>query len=821
MASSDHFASDARRVVSTGHTAFFDSIGESILTYSRAQMLSRMAGCAVALVALLVLIGWVIDIRLLTSGVPGWATMKGNTALALFLAGVSLVLASSPHSRWVRVVGATCAATAALVGLLTVGEYIVGRNLGIDELFLHDDFPAAGFPAGRMSPASALNVFLLGAAVGLLHMRGSYHLVQVLGIAAGAIGFVSVAGHLYGAAPLYTLGSFVSMAVHTAASFLILPAGILLAMPDRGPVGMLRSSDLDGLLARHLVPAALLFPILLGWLCLKGQREGLYNTEFGVALFVVAISLVLLVLVGWSNKSLTRMDRARQHGEQVLRQNYLLLNAVVEGTTEAIFIKDLTGRYVMVNAVTEGIMERPRAAILGNDDTAFFPSEIARALMETDQRIIQSGRAETFEETVIHQGKPRIMLSTKAPWRNEAGVVIGVIGVARDITDRKKLEEQFFQAQKMEAIGRLAGGIAHDFNNLLTAMIGAGQLLKERLTRESLPASEYTDVILSAADRAATLTRQLLTLSRRQIIEPKVLDLNRIVSEMEKILQRVIGENIELKTRCNPDAALVTADPGQVEQVIMNLVVNARDAMPHGGFIVIEVQNVELDAQFADARPEFRPGPYVLLSVSDTGHGMDDATKRHLFEPFFTTKERGKGTGLGLSTVFGIVKQSGGDISVYSEPGRGTTFKVYWPRTAERPEPLPPELTATSATGGPETILLVEDDTMVRKLIHHILEQLGYAVLVARSAEEALQVHHDCAHAIHLVLTDVILPRMSGPDLVERLLRLQPDLRVVYMSGYTDEALSNHAALQPRQSKLLVKPFTAEVLARKVREALS
>jgi two-component system cell cycle sensor histidine kinase/response regulator CckA len=394
-----------------------------------------------------------------------------------------------------------------------------------------------------------------------------------------------------------------------------------------------------------------------------------------------------------------------------------------------------------------------------------------------------------------------------------------VVGSWMDVTARVRLEEQFLQAQKMEAVGRLAGGVAHDFNNILTVIGGYSEMLLKTLP-EGEPAHRQATEIGVAAKRAAALTRQLLTFSRKQVLEPKVLDLNTIASSILGFLSRLLGEDIEIVLELQKDLGLVKADPGQIEQVITNLAVNARDAMPQGGKLILETQDVELDESYARAHPSVAVGPYVLLAASDTGCGMTPETVSHLFEPFFTTKELGKGTGLGLSTVFGIVKQSGGEISVYSVPGEGTTFKIYLPRvsaeTGERDLASSP--TIIRARPG-ETVLMVEDDEAVGRLTKSMLSDLGYEVLAAARGEEALEIAAHHPRPIHLLLTDMLMPGMRGPEVASRLLALRPETRVVFMSGYAEELVLNHAAVQG-SAVFLQKPFTSSTLGGKLREAL-
>jgi two-component system, cell cycle sensor histidine kinase and response regulator CckA len=446
-------------------------------------------------------------------------------------------------------------------------------------------------------------------------------------------------------------------------------------------------------------------------------------------------------------------------------------------------------------------------------DRDAMQAEIERAIAERRDAVLDY-------RTLLPDGATRFIASRGRFFRNEDGEVTSAVGIASDVTERRQLEAQLNQAQKMDAIGQLAGGIAHDFNNLLTAILGYAELLAP-VVKDNDRHRKDLEQIRKAGVRATRLTSQLLAFSRRQILQPVVIDLNNLVSDVASLLNRLIGEDIELSLTLEPLLGRTKADPGQIEQVIVNLAVNARDAMPAGGTLSIQTANIDVDDQFFRRHGfanESGATRFIVLSVSDTGSGIDPAVLKHIFEPFFTTKPKGKGTGLGLATVYGIVKQSGGSVWVYSEPGQGTTFKIYLPRTDQTIE-IDAATTSRAPLTGSETILLVEDEEAVRLLSRALLERQGYRVLEARDAEEALRVAAAEPGVIELLVTDVVMPGPSGPELFQRLSPLRPLMRVLYLSGYTDEAIVKRGVLT-EGTPFLQKPFTATALSIKVRELL-
>jgi two-component system cell cycle sensor histidine kinase/response regulator CckA len=515
----------------------------------------------------------------------------------------------------------------------------------------------------------------------------------------------------------------------------------------------------------------------------------------------------------------------RKEIEEALQKSEEKYRSVVENTREAIVIAQ-DGILKFVNPSTCRSSGFSEQELLSMPFTSFIHPD-DRALVEAThlKRIRGEKVPDVYSFRIVTKNG-----STR--WFQISAVLItwekrpATLNFLTDITESKQAEDelkqkerQLLQAQKMEAIGRLAGGVAHDFNNLLTAIIGYTDILliHPKMDQEL---KKYVEQIKNSSNRASSLIQQLLAFSRRQMMQAKTIDLNRLVANIDKMLRRLIGEDIELFTLFEKDLGMIKADPGQIEQVIMNLAVNARDAMPDGGKLIIETKNVELDRAYFDGRLNGNPGSYVLVSVTDTGHGMDDETKKHVFEPFFTTKDKGKGTGLGLSTVYGIVKQSGGYIWVYSEPDRGTTFKCYFPRVDDIFLEIESRQDRTLSRGGSETILLVEDEYIVRNLISNILRHYGYTVIESENGEKALQGREQWSdRSVDMLITDVVMPGMSGRALADKLQGLYPEMKVLYISGYTDDAIVRHGVLDAG-IPFLQKPFAPNDLAQKVREIL-
>jgi two-component system, cell cycle sensor histidine kinase and response regulator CckA len=535
-----------------------------------------------------------------------------------------------------------------------------------------------------------------------------------------------------------------------------------------------------------------------------------------IVLFVVLI-WGLAFLLNRSEMERASAKEALQESEELLNQKY---RSMFEDAVVGIFQSTPEGHFLNVNpamAVMFGY-ESPQEMMnsIHNIPGNFYVDSKRREDFTT--LLEQHGAVQNFECQIYRKDGKKMWISSNVRAVYQDGKIVRYEGTTADITERKLLQEQLGQSQKMEAVGRLAGGVAHDFNNAIGVIVGYSALLKDRILGDE-KSVHFVEEISKAGHRAASLTRQLLAFSRKQVIQPTVLDLNSVVKETESMLRRLLGEDIKMTVALAPELGRIKADMGQIEQILMNLAVNARDAMPRGGKLVIETGNVQLDKTSITQHPWVKPGEYVMVSVSDTGCGMDKETQAHIFEPFYTTKPAGKGTGLGLSTVYGIVKQSEGHIWVYSEPGKGARFKVYLPRVQDRLQPIPAASQEPTLPSGSETILLVEDDDAMRELTRDCLASVGYSVLDVQDGENAIRIASQQDGPIHLLLTDVVMPGISGRQLAESLAASRSEMKVLYMSGYTADLIADHGVLEAT-TMLLEKPFTQEALLRKVRKVI-
>ena len=839
--------------------------------------------------ALLGLAGWNTGRLRLASVYTEFIPMAPATAVGFVLVSAALLAFALGHGTTMRNV---VRATACLVFIIAFMELLelFGSASVIDwERALIGQVGTFGaVPLARVSPLTAVAFALVSLALGCLTSARApmvRDLGGVLGSLALLVGSTVALGYAYGAPVLYG-GQVVPMALTTGLAFIGTGAALVaLAGPTSLP--------------------------------LRPFAGGAIRAE--------------------------RAEAERARAEKALRDSEILTRSIVEHLPQRIFVKDRNSRYVFCNSSYAQDLGMELEQIVGKDDFAFFPPELAEAYRADDRTVMTEGTIKVLDERYKRAGEEQWIHTTKVPHRDEQGEIVGVlgifenitghkrdvealrtaeertrfalqnahvgiwdldytsgvlqwsdvmetqyglspgtfggtfeafverihpedrasvldivgngmktgadfsvlhrttrpdgavrwlrgsgrivldeggqplraIGISQDVTERRTLEAQFQQAQKMEAVGRLAGGVAHDFNNLLTVILGLCGLLLEDASPDDPRIGDIAE-IQEAGTRAANLTRQLLAFSRKQIIEPTFLDLNVILADMRPMLGRLIREDVKVVFSGRPGLALVEADRSQVEQVVANLAVNAQDAMPQGGTLTIETANVELDEDYAAAHFAVKPGPYVVLTVTDSGTGMTPEVLGHLFEPFFTTKEVGKGTGLGLATVHGIVTRSGGSVNVYTEVGRGTSFKVYFPQAAGEAAAAQPAA-PVQLCGGTERVLVVEDADGLRSLTRRLLERQGYTVAVAANAEEALRLFEETP--CDVLLTDVVMPGSSGPELAMQLIALRPGLEVIYMSGYTDEAIVRHGVLKPGIA-FLHKPFTADALGRKIREVL-
>ncbi len=510
----------------------------------------------------------------------------------------------------------------------------------------------------------------------------------------------------------------------------------------------------------------------------------------------------------------------RKQTEESLQAHLNFLQVMIDTIPTPVFYRDGNGLFLGFNKAFESVVGKSGAELIGRTIDDVAPRQIADMYHEADMALLQQDEKQlAYESSVIYaDGTAHDVIFNKAAFQNPDGSPGGVVEVMIDISERKKLEEQLFHAQKMEAVGQLAGGIAHDFNNILSAIIGYGSILQMRV-KQGDPLRHNIEQILASADRASNLTQSLLSFSRKQIINPKPAKLNGIAEKSRDFLTRLIGEDIELKTILSPDDPTVLADAGQIEQVLMNLATNARDVMPHGGKLFMETGTAELDEAFVKDHPYVQPGRYVLLSMTDSGCGMDEQTRARVFEPFFTTKEQGKGTGLGLAIVYGIIKQHRGYIHVYSEPGLGTTFKIYLPLIENEVESRKEASPMLEIKGGGETILVAEDDATVRKLVATVLRSFGYFVIEAADGAEAVARFSEHAGSIDLVLTDTIMPRKNGREAYAEMRKVRPDVPALFTSGYSKEVLRTKKIID-EDPDFILKPVTPRELLRRVREVL-
>jgi len=777
--------------------------------------LAIACGGVVAAHAAVVLLGWWQQWSLFTQPPAGFIPMAPTTAAAFLLLAAVVVIRTRFSSPGGRRAARGAAGLVLLLAAFALAARLASSALDPDAAIRVTTATLGRVPLGVMSPVTAAAVLLLALALMLLTferpaIRAAAAPLATLPTLAGT---VVALGYAYGTPLLYG-SSTIPVALPTGLSLLLLGgAALAMAGPYAWPLHHLRGQSTRARLLRAFLPATIVIVVATGFIEARiGTLAGTDRVLFSTWLAIIAAAAIALLVGRIARRIGGELDAAlaeRRRAEERYRRLF-------EHDLAGVGSVSLDGRFLACNPAFARILgyDSPEDLLAHDAGAIYLHAEDRPAVLA---RLREAGRLMSFENRLRRKdGREVWVLANMALVPGESGEQV-IESTLVDITERKQLEQHLWQSQKMDALGSLAGGVAHDFNNVLTAILGYADLVLLDLPADS-PHRKDLDEISRAAQRAGDLTRQLLTFSRRQPIEPRVLNLNDVVADTDKMLRRLIGQEVQLVTVLAPTLGTIRADSSQVHQVLLNLAVNARDAMPDGGTLTIETHEVDIDGAYAQEHVDAQPGAYALLAVSDTGTGMDAATRARVFEPFFTTKEKGKGTGLGLATVYGIVRQHGGHISLYSEIGRGTTFKIYLPRAQASAEPERRRRPA-AARGGTETILLVEDEAPVRDFVASALKRAGYQVLAAADGDEALRLEATTHEQIDLLLSDGMMSGIRVPEMVGAFRKRRPDARVLLMSGYAQEAFIRQG-LMVAGGAFLQKPFTAAGLVAKVREVL-
>jgi len=784
----------------------------------QAQWESRLGLWAVAcaavtgIVALLSLVGWWLGDVALRKPFPAEIPTSPNSALALVLGSMAIAfVVRRPGQN--RTVAAVAGAAVLIIGLVTFLEHAFETSFGVDNLLV------AGTTL-RMSEASAFGFVVLGGGLVLLALRaGPPVLRQVVFGLTFTVGLVGALGHLYGGLHDSPLGAYMNTSPVAAAGLLLLGAAAFFAQPATVPGSLIADPGSSGILVRRLLPTILIgFPVI-GALCLRGHEAGWYDLPFAFVLAIASSTVgVLAVLIGTADV-IRRAARDRETAEQSGRDIYARYRQILDNAPFSTVVKDLDGRFMATNKVAlENMGFAEEREVMGRNARDLFDNEWAYSGDATDQ-LVRRGDSIEYEVTVAVDGAPRTFTNLKFPIRDAEGEVIATVSIGSDITERRAAEQQNTRlvqerqhAERLEALGQLAGGVAHDFNNLLTVITNYAEFARSEVAAASPAAAADLAQILRASERAAALTRKLLAFGRREPARLEPLDLNHIVLDVKSLLQRTLGEQVHLRTELADDPWRAVADRNQLENVLVNLAINARDAMPNGGELLIATHDVVVE----DGEPGHTvvPGNYAGLVVADSGTGMTTEVMAHAFEPFFTTKSSGAGTGLGLASAYGTITQAGGEITVDSAPGDGTTFSILLPATTERTG-LRPVSVEASPVEGRARVLVVDDESAICELTRRLLSRHGFDVHVADSGTAALAVLA-AEGPFDLLLTDVVMPGMSGPELAVAATAADPALRVQLMSGY---AAPLHDPGTP-DSDLLQKPFTEHTLLDCVEEVL-
>jgi PAS domain S-box-containing protein len=779
-----------------------------------------VSGSIATLLGLLGLLGWVTGVRVLSSVRLDYIPMAPDTAVDFILFGAILfVKARGALQRRPRIAVSALLGLAVIYSFLKFVEYFAQLDLTFEGVLFPITEKLGSFPLGRMSPVTGLLFFFSGLALSLSLRRRSgrvgQNLSSVLGALVFASGFIATVGYLF-ATPLLYGSNIIPLALTTALGFLFLGGGLIATSPDSALGQLFFAPSIRARLMRAF------FPLTLSAILI----QGLLQKRFGAndALLSAVLTLIFMALTAWVillvsriiSGSISRVEAALQSSEAGYRRLF-------ETAQDGIMILNTeTGLIDDVNPCLTSLLGTSREQLVGKPIFDISPFKQAAAgtasLLE-----LQQGQQMRFEDLQLETFDHRQIYVEVASNAYSVNGIKAIQFNLRDISARKQAEKQqqetqsrFIQAQKMESVGQLAGGVAHDFNNMLQVISSYAEIAMMKM-ESSHATYKYLSQIREAAARSADITRQLLAFARKQTISPRVIDLNDAVSKMLKLLQRLIGDDIEILWKPSPVSWLVRIDPSQVDQILANLSVNARDAISQNGRLTIETENVVFDGAYCMAHPGSRPGEYVMMAVSDNGSGMNKETLSHVFEPFFTTKGVGKGTGLGTATIFGIVKQNEGYVGVYSEPGVGTTFRIYLPRFEG--EMLQTQTEQPELPRGTETVLVVEDEAGILELSRQLLEQLGYTVLTASSPKEAIRLFEERGKEVDLLISDVVMPEMNGRELVQRIGAMKAGLKYLFMSGYTADVIANQGVLDEAVN-FIQKPFSIQQLAAKVREAL-
>ena len=828
----------------TSRPAYYNASRVTTVRRPRAGFPATAALIAIA-GGLLVLAGWAFGIDSLTQPVSIATNMRPATAGGLVALGISLWL----YAR-TRLTGAASliGLLVAVMGAVSLGHLVYGSGFRFDRLWL-----ASSDPISRMSPLTAIDLCALGIALAIAARPALAWLAQMLALFAMLVATIVAIGYVFRLSNLIGIGGYTTMAPHTDALLLVLCLGVLLLHADRGMMAIFTGDSLGGQMARRILPATIAIPIGLGWLRLEGERAGWYDPRVGPPFLIVGTMMLLSIVVWLNARMIARVDAKRQEVEEELRRtNESLEVRVADKTAElaesravaaesaemffqlfefapdALVAVDASGSIERTNVRARELFGYARGGLLGKPMEILVPDRLRpeieshrTAFMRDPHATAAGGR--DFELMGRRQDGTEFPVEiVLSPASSPHGPL--VLAVIRDLTERRRTEalarvaeERIRTGQRMEALGQLAGGVAHDFNNMMTVVTGYSELLLTRVG-ENQPFRNALLEIKKAGDRCARLTAHLLAFSRRQVLTPTIIDLGSIVADLNQMMPMLLGETITVTVTVAPDLWLVLTDQAQVEQVIVNLVVNARDAMPAGGQLTISAENRLIDRSTAAAYPEITAGQYVMLSVADTGHGMDEQTRARVFDPFFTTKPVGQGTGLGLSTAYGFIKQSGGYIHLETRLNHGTTVQVFLPRAKSARASGPSSKTGT-APGGHETILLTEDEESVRTLLRDVLEQAGYHLLEATDGPSAIAVAAQYQEPIHLLISDFVMPGMNGRELADALAATRPTTRLLLISGYAQSLIVENLA-EHTGAPFLLKPFTADDILSRVREIL-